>query len=226
MTMYQQWDNLFFYHFKVEPKIIKNILPKDISLDLFEGKAYLAIVGFEMSSIYFSPCSFLKHPGFFELNLRTYVLLEDGTPAVYFFTLDSNSFLSSFIANLFFKLPYTHRYIQYKIKSEKGDFRAHDKVNKDNFSFQISEIFIADKKSFFLLERYHFITEKKGQFYKGALSHAPYQVFYIQNPLYETSLFKRFLPKNTNVSLDPLSCYFSKGFQVKVLSFKKIKKIH
>ena len=141
MTMYQQWDNLFFYHFKVEPKIIKNILPKDISLDLFEGKAYLGIVGFEMSSIYFSPFSFLKHPGFFELNLRTYVLLEDGTPAVYFFTLDSNSFLSSFIANLFFKLPYTHRYIQYKIKSEKGDFRAHDKVNKDNFSFQISKTF-------------------------------------------------------------------------------------
>ena len=222
MTMYQTWENLFFYHFKAEPKAIKDLLPKEIVLDLFEGKAYVGIVGFKMSSIYFSPCSFLKHPGFFELNLRTYVLLEDGTPAVYFFTLDTNSFLSSFIANVFFKLPYAYRNIEYEMEREKGAFRAYDKENNDYFSFETSKKFIADKKSFFLLERYHFITEKKGQFYKGSLSHSPYQVVYLKNPVYETTLFKRFFEKNTSVSIDPSSCYFSKGFKVKVLNFKKL----
>lgn len=45
---------------------------------------------------------------FLELNLRTYVHTADGTPGVWFYSLDCNSPLAVLFARTFFSLPYVH----------------------------------------------------------------------------------------------------------------------
>ena len=50
-VMRQSWDHLFFLHWRVDPAEVAKRLPAGLSVDTFEGQAYLGIVGFRMSQV-------------------------------------------------------------------------------------------------------------------------------------------------------------------------------
>ena len=83
-------------------------VPTPLDLDLFDSKAWLAVVPFWMSGI--RNRGLPPVPGisrFPELNVRTYVRYRD-KPGVYFFSLDAASALAVWGARTFFHLPYFH----------------------------------------------------------------------------------------------------------------------
>lgn len=45
---YQEWNHVLFFHWAVDPDILKPLIPKGVDLDLFEGKAYISLVPFTM----------------------------------------------------------------------------------------------------------------------------------------------------------------------------------
>ena len=71
-AMYQRWDDLLFLHWSYAPMAIQGTLPRGLTVDTFEGKAYIGIVPFFMRDVRPSFCPRL--PGFsdfLELNVRT-----------------------------------------------------------------------------------------------------------------------------------------------------------
>ncbi len=105
-VMAMSWHDLAFLHWPVSAAALAKKIPPGLTLDTFEGDAYLGVVPFHMTGV--RPRLGPSIPGvssFIELNVRTYVTTE-GKPGVWFFSLDATSRLAVRAARRFFHLPY------------------------------------------------------------------------------------------------------------------------
>jgi uncharacterized protein YqjF (DUF2071 family) len=83
------WDTTAFVNWSYDPDILRGHLPQGLELDLFDGKGWLSLVLFHAGNAHF-PWSPPIRPlsNYQQFNLRTYVRGADGTPGVYFFSMD------------------------------------------------------------------------------------------------------------------------------------------
>jgi uncharacterized protein YqjF (DUF2071 family) len=102
----QSWRQLLFAHWPVAAEAVQPLLPTGLTLDTYQGVAYVGLVPFAMRSV--------RRPGvpswaglsFLETNLRTYVHVDGRDPGVYFFSLDASSRLAVAVARRRVGLPY------------------------------------------------------------------------------------------------------------------------
>ena len=105
-VMRMRWVDLLFAHWPMDPTPLRRLLPPDLDLDLFDGRAWLGIVPFGMEDV--GPRGLPAPPvlgRFPELNVRTYVT-HRGLPGVWFLSLDAASRLTVEGARRWFHLPY------------------------------------------------------------------------------------------------------------------------
>jgi uncharacterized protein len=104
--MHQNWGKLLFMHWPIGAEILRPLIPAQLSIDTFDGSAWIGVVPFTMWGI---RASFLppipRTSAFHELNVRTYVHYQ-GVPGVWFFSLDAASRLAVWGARRFYHLPY------------------------------------------------------------------------------------------------------------------------
>jgi uncharacterized protein YqjF (DUF2071 family) len=67
------WGNIIMANYAIDPEILKPFLPKGVELDLYNGKAYVSLVGFmfKKTKLFNIPIPFFGT--FEEINLRFYV---------------------------------------------------------------------------------------------------------------------------------------------------------
>lgn len=111
-----RWRDLLFANWPVDPGPVAERLPEGVTVDTVDGDAYLAIVAFEMADI--RPRGLPVGRTFGELNLRTYVTV-DGRPAVYFFSIDSDDRLGSFLAGRLLGFPYYSAEIAMEVDTDR-----------------------------------------------------------------------------------------------------------
>src|SRR3990172_1255020 len=105
VVMHQDWRHLLFLHWEYDIEEIQRSLPPGLYADTFNGKAYLGIIPFSLQKLRFSVLP--PVPGisdFNEVNVRTYVHDENGTPGVWFYSLDADNLPAVEAANLI-RLP-------------------------------------------------------------------------------------------------------------------------
>ena len=75
--MHQTWGKLLFMHWRIDQNLLRPLIPSQLSIDTFDGSAWIGVIPFTMWGI---RASFLPPiPGtsaFHELNVRTYVHLR------------------------------------------------------------------------------------------------------------------------------------------------------
>ena len=116
---WQTWRDLVFVHWAVSPAVVAPLLPPELEVDTFEGKAYVALVPFLMTGI---RCVGLPPiPGTsrtLETNVRTYVrrrgVAREPIPAVWFHSLEAASSLAVRAARWGFGLPYFKATMRYE----------------------------------------------------------------------------------------------------------------
>lgn len=104
--MAQTWHDLLFAHWPVKLSALRPLVPPQLPLDTFDGSCWLGVAPFHMSGIHARGLPAL--PGlssFPELNVRTYVTLND-KPGVFFFSLDAANRAAVWAARRFYRLPY------------------------------------------------------------------------------------------------------------------------
>ncbi len=105
-AMTQTWHDLLLAHWQVDAARLRELVPPQFPLDLFDGQAWLGIVPFRMTNV--APRGVPSLPRvseFPELNVRTYVRVGD-RPGVYSFSLDAGSPLAVRAARMLLNLPY------------------------------------------------------------------------------------------------------------------------
>ena len=104
--MAQTWLDLLFAHWEVDPASLARVVPSELPLDTFEGRAFVGVTPFEVRNLRLR----VTWPGpwvsaFPEINVRTYVTV-DGKPGIFFFSLDAASRLAVATARRAYRLPY------------------------------------------------------------------------------------------------------------------------
>ena len=181
MTM--SWCDLCFLHWEVDPQALRALVPAALPLDLFEGRAYIAVVPFRMEHI---TGRFLPDvPGlsaFCELNVRTYVV-RDGKPGVYFFSLDATQPLAIWGARTFFHLPYLRAEMRCEADGDALRYRStrtDDRAPSGTFDARYGPTgpvtpAAPGSLEHFLSERYCLYTvNDAGEPLRGHIQHAPW----------------------------------------------------
>ncbi len=178
-VMRQRWDDLFFLHWEYSAAAIQARLPSGLTVDTFEGKAHLGVVGFRMNAV--RPAGLPALPWlstFNELNVRTYVRDAAGEPGVWFFSLDCDRAPAVAIARAFFGLPYEHAAMSFGPGLAQSCRRQGEQETAQFAWSAASSPQVAPPGSleFHLAERYNFVSVRRGQLVRGQVHHAPYQL--------------------------------------------------
>ena len=214
----QEWRDLTFMHWKVDPKRLQPHLPDGLEIDLFEGEAYVGVIPFIMKNV--RPRRLPAVPGistFAEFNVRTYVV-KDGQAGVFFLTLDAKSLITCIHAPRAYGLAY--RYAKAKVKRHGDALQWQSRRSSDGAelrgtstakgSMQSAE---AGSLEHFLFERYCLYTEHKGCLRRAYVYHQPWTFQEGDITLEANSLLESY-----NMGLDVLTpdlVHISKGLPVK-----------
>lgn len=105
-VMVQRWTDVVFLHWAYEPEVVQRVLPAGVTVDTFDGQAWIGLVPFNMEGLGFPRLAPLPHVGAFpEVNVRTYVRIGDRR-AVWFFSLDVDRTLPAVVARAGYHLNY------------------------------------------------------------------------------------------------------------------------
>jgi uncharacterized protein YqjF (DUF2071 family) len=225
--MYQRWEELLFAHWEVPAEVLQNRLPPGLTVDTFEGRAYLGVVPFFMSGVrpaYLPAVPWLS--SFRELNLRTYVYDRNGLPGVWFFSLDCSQPVAVAVARTFFHLPYHFA----RMNADRDDDRIWNYTSQRRgqacalqYRYRLDgEVFQAQPGTldYFLIERYVLFSWNGKSLFSGRVHHVPYPLKQtaqiLVNPgLMELEGFKGMTPAPCHVT-------GSHGVTVEVFALEKI----
>ena len=101
-----RWHELLFMHWPVPREELRARIPPTLSIDTFDGTAWIGVVPFRMGGVrprLVPPMPWLS--AFPELNVRTYVT-AGGKPGVWFFSLDAAQPIAVRVARLLAHLQY------------------------------------------------------------------------------------------------------------------------
>jgi uncharacterized protein YqjF (DUF2071 family) len=119
--MAQTWTDLLFAHWEVAPHALEAVVPPQLPLDTFEGRAWIAVTPFGVRNLRLRltfPMPFLS--SFPEVNVRTYVTVA-GKAGIYFFSLDADSAFAVATARRLYRLPYFRA--RMSIRRDGGEVR-------------------------------------------------------------------------------------------------------
>ena len=104
--MQMRWLELCFLHWRVDAEALAPLIPRGLTLDTFDGSAWIGVVPFRMTGVAARAMPRVRQlSDFAELNVRTYVTAGQ-KPGVWFFSLDATQPLAVRIARKVFHLPY------------------------------------------------------------------------------------------------------------------------
>jgi len=208
----QKWSDVLFVSFEIDFDLLRSELPKELEVDIFNGKAYLSIVPFVMSDIRFFFTPPLPFSKLIELNLRTYVRYKN-KPGIYFFTLDSDHRLGNFLAQKIFNLPYRYAILDINI-----DNKVYDVQSKNSLSLKVS---IKDKKiktdlSNWISERYCLYNIVDGKVFRGDVLHPTWNLKEAEVINIDDQFSKQF---NLDTCPTQYHCFYSKEINVRFRPF-------
>jgi uncharacterized protein YqjF (DUF2071 family) len=195
-----EWRDALFASWPVEPDLLAPRLPDRLTVDTFEGDAYLSVVPFAIRDIRpegLPAAVGLSTP---ELNLRTYVRCDD-TPGAYFFSLDAGDLLGVVGARVFNHLPYYLADIDYEPDGPDGRSRfASRRRTPGARAARFDAAYGPDGERFrpepgsvehFLVERYRYFAEgPDGEIRYSPIEHDPWQLRPATWDVRENTLFR------------------------------------
>ena len=123
--MLQVWRSLTFLHWRYDAATIARTLPTGLTLDTFDGSAWVGLVPFVLTGV--QPYRLPALPWiseFPETNVRTYVTGADGERGVWFFTLEAARLAAVLLARRWYHLPYRWAAMQVNRSGSTVEYRS------------------------------------------------------------------------------------------------------
>lgn len=88
---HQQWTDAIFLHWRIPEAAAAPLLPAGVAADLFDGSAWVGLIGFQLCRAGLAKGPSIPYFGdFTEINVRLYSRGPDGTRGVVFRSLDAS----------------------------------------------------------------------------------------------------------------------------------------
>ena len=234
VVMHQNWHHLLFLHWEVSPQELQKLIPHRLTVDTFDGKAYIGLIPFTLDGV--RPVLMPPLPGvsrFHEINVRTYVHFEGRDPGVWFFSLDASSSLAVTAARAVYHLAYYDADIEFAASEEPFptiDFRSN---RTDTRGPQPAHAHVRYRPvegpmtpsapgtiDHFLIERYILYAQDDArQLYRARVHHAPYEVQKAELlDLDETLIWSAGVKREEQ----PRLRHYSRGVSVRIYPIEKV----
>jgi uncharacterized protein YqjF (DUF2071 family) len=225
---FQRWRNLLFLHWEVPVEALKERVPAELTIDTFEGRAYVGVVPFTMRDV--SPWWSPSVPGisnFHELNVRTYVHKDGERPGVWFFSLDAASSIAVIAARAGWHLPYHRASMDLAVEGDTVRYRSRrrwpgPKPADFTATYRVGESLgraAPGPFEHFLVERYLLFAQSGEALRLGQVHHAPYPIHRAEvTELSESVVSALGLP----APVGPSHVLYSPGVDVDVFALRRL----
>lgn len=182
-VMHQRWTDLLFAHWPVAADLVRPLLPPSLTLDTFEGAAWVGVIPFHMSGV--RPRGVPPLPWvstFHELNVRTYVRLGDRA-GVWFFSLDASNPLAVRAARASVHLPYYDARMRMTAAPDGSVRYRSDRTHRDAPPATFEATYRGQGKAYhaapgtldhFLVERYELFSAAPRGLLSVKIAHPPW----------------------------------------------------
>jgi uncharacterized protein YqjF (DUF2071 family) len=104
----QEWQNVAFLHWPVDPDLVRPLFPAGVEPDLIGGTTYVGLVAFRIYGTAILRLPALPYLGTFpETNVRLYSVDRAGRRGVVFRSLESTRLVTTLVARYGYAVPYT-----------------------------------------------------------------------------------------------------------------------
>ena len=232
--MSQRWCDLLFAHWPAPMAALRPRIPERLAIETFDGTPWIGVVPFRMEAIrprWLPAVPWLS--AFPELNLRTYVTLDD-RPGVFFFSLDATNPVAVRLARRLFLLPYYRARMACERQGETIAYssrRIHPGAPSARFEGRYGpagDVFRAAPGSLehFLTERYCLYTSGASvgrpsvDLYRGEIHHAPWPLQPAEAAIAVDTLGDAVLPNDAAEQAPHL--LFARSLDVRVWPLRKV----
>ncbi len=184
------WSYLPFANYKVDASLLQPYLPKGTVLDLYDGGAYLSLVGLRFENTRLLNLPVPWHINFSEINLRFYVReARSGRRGVVFIKEIVDKPMITLIANSLYHERYQTMPVSFEMKNNSSSSieLAYRWKPKTWQQFKISYVpqplpITPNSEEQFILERYYGYSEyDKATTYEYEVRHASWEHFKVLN---------------------------------------------
>ncbi|MFE0807362.1 YqjF family protein [Streptomyces sp. NPDC058848] len=103
----QEWLDLAFVHWAVEPAAVAHLMPRGTVPDTYDGLTYVGLVAFRMHRVGWFRLPGVPYLGSFpETNVRLYSVDAHGRRGVVFRSMDASRLVPVVLGRFLFRLPY------------------------------------------------------------------------------------------------------------------------
>jgi uncharacterized protein YqjF (DUF2071 family) len=223
--MYQSWNWLTFLHWRYPPETIQAILPEGLTVDLYDGAAWVGLVPFQVNGLRLPMMRAIPWISSFpETNVRTYVRDANGDRGLWFLSLDADRLAAVAGARTGFRLPY--QWARMRLSRNGSSVAYSSKRNglmavcaaHSEIEIEIGEPYMPEELSerdLFLTAQWRFYTSFNGGLSYVQVEHPPW-------PLHRARVLKLDEDLLTAAGLPPPEgeplVHYSPGVDVKVAS--------
>jgi uncharacterized protein len=124
-SMRQQWLDITFVHWAVEPALVAPLLPAGTRPDTLGGATYVGLIPFRMVGAGLGAGPPVPWLGtFLETNVRFYSVDDEGRRGVVFGSLEASRLLVSLAARTVFGTPYTWARMRYARTADRVEYTS------------------------------------------------------------------------------------------------------
>jgi len=178
-VMFQDWSDISFLHWRYPPDSIQRLLPRGLTIDLYDSHAWLGLTPFlveRMRPPFAPPLPWLSR--FPETNVRTYVTGPDGSRGIWFFSLEAARGLAVIGANALYGLPYHWARMTVCKQGETLTYRSKRKAKS---TLAVTHIVVktgapieATALEIFLTARFRLFSYRGGRLWFADVEHQPW----------------------------------------------------
>lgn len=158
--MFQSWNWLTFLHWAYEPAVIQSLLPAGLTVDEYDGVAWVGLVPFQVDNLRLPNMRAIPWISSFpETNVRTYVRDANGERGTWFLSLDADRLAAVVGARTGFRLNYQWAQMRLTRDGACVHYSSHRNglmsvAAHSDIEVEVGEEFDPEE----LLERDHFLT--------------------------------------------------------------------
>jgi uncharacterized protein len=213
-VMLQRWHEISFLHWPCEPALLQKRLPSQLSIDRFDGTAWITLTPFLLQGL---RMPFVPRPlgfNFPETNLRTYVQGPKG-PGIWFFSLDAARWSAVVGARSLYGLPYYKAAMKVRI-TDREVLYSSERSHGARVALRIekgSQITSPSPLDIFLTDRFRLYALRRGTLLSAEVTHPSWRLNTVRVIQFEEGLrHAAALPSGDA----PFLCHHSRGVDTKI----------
>jgi hypothetical protein len=240
----ESWNDMLLAHFPIAPPVLRRLVPEAMTLDLYDGTAWLTIS--PLCITHMRPSGVPPMPGlsyFPRVNVRTCVTMKgergEDKPGLYYFSVDAANLSAVWFARIWFRMEYWHAKIKMSgatvaARRPEGSsvFFISGRLHGPKAAGGAARLELAytpegspaparrGSLDEFLNERYCVYSEHRGKCYRIEMHHQPWLLQPARVQMGANSLGA---PLGLELPAEPALCHFSRAQKMLVWAPERVK---